>query len=129
MTTTNFNKIGNIFQCKLLLEDNTEFIIPMRNDGYIFATGLCKIANKRLTKWKNLKETELLVKNLEISLTLKRPTKLIEVYKAGNKYNQGTWIHPDLGLSLAQWCSPNFSLQVSKWIRELIVTGKVERGN
>ena len=46
--------------------------------------------------------------------------KLIEVYKGCNdKYNQGTWIHPDLGIQLAQWCSPSFSIQVSKWIREL----------
>ena len=32
-------------------------------------------------------------------------------------------------MNLAQWCSPNFSAQVSKWLRELIFTGKVELGN
>ncbi|NBP03194.1 MAG: KilA-N domain-containing protein, partial [Proteobacteria bacterium] len=55
--------------------------------------------------------------------------KIIEIHQAGNKYNQGTWIHPDLGINLAQWCSPDFSLQVSKWIRELIFTDRVELGN
>ena len=28
-----FNKGGDIFQCKLNIEDGTEFIIPMREDG------------------------------------------------------------------------------------------------
>ena len=127
MTTTDFNKIGDIFQCKLLLEDDTEFIIPMREDGYIFATGLCKVAKKQVSKWKNMKETKLLIAKLE---SKKSTSTLIEVYKGQTtQYNQGTWIHPDLGLHLAQWCSPSFSLQVSKWIRELVITGKVERGN
>ena len=133
MTTTNFTKTGDIFQCKLFLEDNTEYIIPMREDGYIFATKLCKIAGKQVAKWKNLKETQLLIKQLE-NTNLKKCengiSQLIEVYKGKtSKYNQGTWVHPDLGLHLAQWCSPSFSLQVSKWIRELIVTGKVVIGN
>ena len=33
-----------------------------------------------------------------------------------------------MGINLAQWCSPSFSLQVSKWIRELIFTDSVELG-
>ena len=41
-----FEKTGDIINCKLLLEDNKEFIIPMREDGYIFATALCKLVNK-----------------------------------------------------------------------------------
>lgn len=30
----------------------------------------------------------------------------------------GTWIHPDLAIQLAQWCSKAFAIQVSRWIRE-----------
>ena len=76
MTTTDFNKIGDIFQCKLLLEDDTKFIIPMREDGYIFATGLCKVAKKQVSKWKNMKETKLLIEKLE---SKKSTSTLIEV--------------------------------------------------
>jgi len=127
MTSRTFEKIADIFQCKLLLEDGSEFIIPLREDGYIFATGLCKAAGKLVGNWLRLKETKKLQKELENNFDIhNRITKIIEVYKAGNKYNQGTWIHPDLGLQLAQWCSPSFSLQVSKWLRELIFTGNVE---
>ena len=51
---------------------------------------------------------------------------LIKITKGGNnKHNQGTWIHPDLAIQLAQWISPKFALQVSKWIRTLFTTGTV----
>ena len=134
MTTRTFEKIEDIFQCKLLLEDGTEFTIPLREDGYIFATGLCKAVGKKVNHWLNLKETKELTKELKKELEKSdagiTASDLIEIYKGGNnKYNQGTWVHPDLGLQLAQWCSPNFSLQVSKWLRELIFTGNVEIEN
>jgi hypothetical protein len=42
-----------------------------------------------------------------------------------SKFTQGTWIHPDLAIQLAQWISPKFALQVSIWIRTLLTTGTV----
>ncbi len=30
----------------------------------------------------------------------------------------GTWLHPDLAVQLAQWCSKPFAIQVSRWVRE-----------
>jgi hypothetical protein len=36
-TTQKIEKINDIFNCKLLLEDGTEFTIPLREDGYIYA--------------------------------------------------------------------------------------------
>ena len=131
MTTRTFEKINDIFNCKLILEDGSEFIIPLREDGYIYATGLCKAVGKKVNHWLSLRETKNFVIQLENKFnksdTVITASGLIEIYKGGNaKYNQGTWIHPDLGLNLAQWCSPNFSIQVSKWMRELIFTGTVE---
>lgn len=128
MTTQNFEKINDIFNCKLHLEDGTEFTIPLREDGYIYGTGLCKITNKRMYNWLRLKETKLLMKQIEEKSLI--GTNIIEIHKGGNNKDcQGTWIHPDLGLNLAQWCSPHFSYQVSKWLRELLFTMNVELGN
>ena len=146
MTTRTFEKINDLFHCKLILENGQEFTIPLREDGYIFATGLCKAIGKKVNGWLRLKETKKLKKTLEDNLfrvtelekqlnktdfqkngITKNSKELIEIYQGGNNiYNQGTWVHPDLGLNLAQWCCPSFSLQVSKWLRELIFTGNVE---
>jgi hypothetical protein len=125
----------------LVLENGKEFTIPLREDGYIYATGLCKAVGKRVFDWLRLKETKNLQQAIQDKLKNNKTgiqatknnnttgiitTKLIEIHQAGNKYNQGTWVHPDLGLNLAQWCCPDFSLQVSKWLKELIFTGSVE---
>jgi hypothetical protein len=130
-TSTTFSKIGDIFQCELVLANGQKFIIPMREDGYIHATALCKIAGKKVNGWLRMKETQKFVEIVEKNfVTRNSPTKnLIEIHQAGNKYNQGTWVHPELGINLAQWCCPDFALQVSRWVRELIITGKVEQGH
>jgi hypothetical protein len=128
-TSTTFQKINDLFQCKLTLSDGKEFTIPLREDGYIHATKLCQAAGKQLSKWKNSPETKKIV-DRKIEICSLGITQLIQVFKGKtNRYEQGTWVHPDLGLHLAQWCSPVFSLQVSKWMKELIFTGKVEIGN
>jgi hypothetical protein len=47
------------------------------------------------------------------------------IRKGGNRATQGTWVHPDIAIHLAQWCNPRFAVQVSKWVRELLTTGTV----
>lgn len=127
-TIRSFIKNNGIYQCNLYLENAKVFSIPLREDGYINATQLCKIAGKYLYKWKNLKETNVLITQLSILYKLKTED-LIQVYKGNSKkFEQGTYIHPDLGVQLAMWCNPVFSVQVSRWIRELMITGEVKLG-
>lgn len=117
---------NNIFQFNLVLEDDSIFSIPIREDGYICATKLCKAVNKIYPSWKRTQET----KNLIQKVQLKYPNvQLIHTIQGGTPSLQGTYIHPDLAINLAQWCSPSFSLQVSKWIRELIITDEVKLGH
>ena len=117
MTTRTFEKINDIFQCKLILENGEEFTIPLREDGYIFATWLCKAVGKKVNGWLRLKETKELIKIFSLETGIDE-NKLIEIKQSGNKYYQGTWIHRILATNLGQWCSLHFTLQVSKWIEE-----------
>lgn len=120
---TTFEKINNILNCKIVLLNGTEFAIPLREDGYIYATGLCNAMGRKLSNWYRLKETTQLL-NILIESGIANP---IDIRKGGkDKASQGTWIHPDLGLNLAQWCSVDFSILVSKRLRELIYTGYSE---
>lgn len=36
----------------------------------------------------------------------------------------GAFLHPDLAVQLAQWCNKPFAIQVSRWIREWVTTGR-----
>ena len=68
MTTTNkFQKVNDLFQSKLKLENGEDFTIPLREDGYIHATSLCKAAGKPVGNWLRLKEINELQNNLKKS--------------------------------------------------------------
>ncbi len=132
---------------------NNEVIVYRESDKYINATQLCKAGGKKFSHWFSLDSTKELINELGKNIynsnvqnnTLEKSNieseagipaslsniqnniKLIDV-KKGNSINfeQGTWIHPDLAIQLAQWISPQFALQVSSWIRTLFTNGKVE---
>ena len=55
-------------------------------------------------------------------------TELIEINRGGIPKLQGTWVHRKVAIHLAQWISPSFSVQVSNWVEQLLLTGKVELG-
>ena len=117
-----------LFNCALKLPDKSFITIPMREDGYINATLLCKAGGKKFNDWNRLKNTNELITVLE-SETGNPVSQLIDVNKGNSsKYEQGSWIHPDLAIQLAQWISPSFALQVSRWTRELLLFGSVTLG-
>ena len=105
---------------------NDVVIISRTEDNYINATQLCQAGYKKFHDWIRLDITDNLINELE-SETGIPASQLIDT-KKGNSSNfqQGSWIHPDLAIQLAQWISPKFALQVSKWIRTLFNNGKVE---
>jgi hypothetical protein len=42
---------------------------------------------------------------------------------------QGTWVHPQVAIHLAQWLSPKFAVRVSKWVYDWVSAGKHPKGN
>ena len=100
-----------------------------KSDNFINATQLCKAGGKRFNNWYQLDSTKELIKELENSIRNSDtgyPVSLIDIKKGNTKlYTQGSWVHPDLAVQLAQWISPSFAIQVSRWIRELFITGSV----
>lgn len=107
--------------------------ILSREDGFINATELCKAGKKNFAEWKRLEYTKKLIESLEnkmIKSDMMIPISLIDIKKGNStRFSQGTWIHPDLAVQLAQWISPEFAIQVSGWVRELALTGSVIAGN
>ena len=96
-------------------------------DGYINLTQMAKAYEKRVDNWLRLKDTkDLLVEferqeksNTSDVRSLKPPL----IIKRG-KHNGGTWGHPDIAILFAQWLDKGFALQVSRWVRKWMTTGK-----
>jgi hypothetical protein len=95
-------------------------------DHYVNATQLCQAGGKFFKDWFRLDSTKDLINELSADGRI-LPSALVETTRGGNdKSKQGSWIHPDLSIQLAQWISPKFAIQISKWIRELFNQGSLQ---
>lgn len=119
-------KISNeLFNCPIVLSDGKLMNIPVKKDGMVNATALCKAGNKKLNDYKRNKQTEAYLQALELNTGI----PVLELFKTlvgGN--HEGTWVHRKVAIHLAQWISPEFSVQVSNWLDELLLFGKVTLG-
>lgn len=92
-------------------------------DRYINATQMCKAAGKRWPDYWRMDQAQDFVKALSSSVQIH--TDELVWSKAGRPANGGgTWVHLDVAIHLAQWCSPEFAVWVSRQIRNLFETGK-----
>jgi len=108
-----------------LVLNNIE-ITTRLTDGYINLTALCKAGNKEYFKWNENKKTKAFLQVLSSSLRI--PMDELIKYESGSNEQRATWGHPQVAINISQWISPEFDVQVSKWIFELLLTGKVELG-
>lgn len=120
-TTITVQSKEKVFE--LQLPDNSEISIPIREDGMINATLLCKTGKTRFSKYIKNKQTQDFLNLLSSSEKLSID-KLI--YKKKGRLDQSTWVHRKVALHLAQWIYPNFSIKVINWVDELLITGKVD---
>tara|TARA_Y100000389_G_scaffold14546_1_gene12894 strand:- start:4731 stop:5129 length:399 start_codon:yes stop_codon:yes gene_type:complete len=103
------NDSNNIFNKSLVVSDGTFINIPIREDGYINATALCKAGGKQ---WKHYFENEQTKKYINaLILKVGIPSNKIIESKKG-RYG-GTWVHRKVAIHLAQWISPEFSLHTN----------------
>ena len=117
-----------VFSCQLRIGNDTTLQVPMRGDGYVNATELCKAGGKQLGHYRENNQTKAYVQALESDVGIPM-SKLFQIKKGGNAESQGTWVHPQVATHLAQWISPEFAVQVNKWVFELLTTGSAEVGS
>lgn len=82
-----------------------------KQDGYINATFLCKNANKLFGDYQRLNVTQSFLDALFGDMGI-HISELIQVKKAGNPQEQGTWVHPQVAINLGQWLSPKISYKI-----------------
>lgn len=93
-------------------------------DGYINATALCKACGKNLADYARLKTTKEFLEELSSDMGIPI-SAVFQTVKGGEPQFQGTWVHPQVAINLAQWASPKFAVIVSKWVFEWM-QGKIK---
>lgn len=81
-------------------------------DGYINATAMCQAAGKRWNDYSVLASTKPFLDALATETGIP-VSGLAQSHKGGDVRLQGTWVHPQVAINLAQWCSPEFAVKVS----------------
>jgi hypothetical protein len=84
-------------------------------DGYINATAMCQAAGRPWSRYWELPSAKAFAQELSFDLGIPIST-LIQSMKGGDIRLQGTWVHPQVAINLAQWLSARFAVQVSQWI-------------
>ncbi len=102
-------------------------VICRQSDGYVNATALCKAGGTELSRWNERGKKEPFLLELAGSLEISRDL-LTKAITTGPNNGRGTWVHPQVAISIATWISPRFEVRVSSWIHELIVFGNVRYG-
>ena len=102
-----------------LIEHHVEqAVISQRaTDGYVNATAMCQAAGKQMKHYLENKSTTAFLNELQSVVGIPT-TDLVQIIQGGDPQLQGTWVHPDVAVHLAQWCSPKFAVQVSRFVRE-----------
>jgi hypothetical protein len=84
-------------------------------DGYINATAMCQAAGRPWSRYWELPASKAFAQELSADLGIPIST-LIQSIKGGQPNHQGTWVHPQVAVSLAQWLSAKFAVMVSQWV-------------
>lgn len=100
----------------LIAHKMQDSIVEQRaQDGYINATAMCKAAGKQFNEYTSKVATQAFLIELA-SETGISVSDLVQVVKGGPPHIQGSWVHPQVAIHLAQWVSARFAVQVSKWV-------------
>lgn len=94
-----------------------EIIAQRAKDGYINATAMCKAAGKAFADYERLGSTKAFLSELEADMGIPM-SELIQSARGGIPGLQGTWVHPQVAIHLAQWASARFAVLVSRWVLE-----------
>lgn len=93
----------------------SHYTIP---SGFVNVTKICKKHNKLWSEYKRLPQTARYLDALALDLGFSQDDLIINIQ--GGK-NQGTWVHPEIGIDLAAWISVEFKVWANRTLRKVII--------
>lgn len=119
--TPDSSKVQPSIQLALIPHDYQGQVITQRSrDGYINATAMCRATGKPWSEYRRHTKTVEFFEALALDMGISQTQLALTIYgtPGGDARNQGTWVHPQVAVHLAQWLSPQFAVKVSRWVTD-----------
>ena len=88
--------------------------------GYVNATQMCKACGKAWADYAKIDSTKTYWDALSADMNLCISALIISIKGGNNKQVQGTWVHPEIAIDLAQWVSVEFRIWANRTLKKVI---------
>ena len=106
---------------------DAEIVQQRVKDGYINATAMCQAVGRPWSRYWEARASKDYAQALSSALGIPI-AELIQSLSGGDPRFQGTWVHPQVAIHLAQWLSPEFAVKVTGWVYDWM-SGKSKPGS
>jgi hypothetical protein len=114
---------ANAFVHALTTNDG-KLITQMRlSDGYVNGTVMTKACKKLLADYMRLKDTKAFLEGQANDMGITIPS-LVQQQHGHGAGKQCTWVHPEVAIDLARWCSVEFRIKVNRLVTRYL-TGQL----
>ena len=93
--------------------------------GYVNATQMCAANGKLWGHYKERKSTKAYWTALSNDIGMAISSLIIQIEAYGN--SQGTWVHPEIAIDLAQWVSFEFRIWANRTLMKVMLTQQGEQ--
>lgn len=93
--------------------------------GYVNATQMCFSCNKQFNDYARLESTKAYWEGLQKETGIPVSNLVFSIRGRADKIPQGTWVHPEIAIDLAQWVSVEFRIWANRTLRKVIETEAV----
>lgn len=93
--------------------------IPFLSDAFFNATVAAKAFGKRTENWLRTDDTQAYISAVARK-SVTEQNQLVRIVQGGSPHEQGTWLHPKLGIAFARWLNPDFAVWADEQIESLL---------
>jgi len=110
------------YALKPYIHNGQEVQIPFTSEAFFNATVAAKPFDKLPKDWLKTSDTQAYIEAVRRNV-LTEQNQLVKIVQGGNSNEQGTWLHPKLGVAFARWLNPDFAVWADDQIQS-ILTGR-----
>ena len=107
------------YALKPYCHNGQEIRIPFTDEAFFNATIAAKPFGKFPRDWLKTADTQAYIDAVKRKI-LTEQNQLVRIVQGGSPFDQGTWLHPKLGVAFARWLNPDFAVWADEQIQGIL---------